>query len=133
MNTFQNGNLCEITYDAVRDAMKGEPFTMSLTDKHEVAAVVAAVNQGIDSHLEACFVPERGDTYGAGERKAGELVVCRSMDCEVSVESLPVLLRRLFELEHEDTEVMDAGRGLADCILAVLGFDDCGRWHERDT
>lgn len=133
MNTFQNGNLCEITYDAVRAAMKGESFTMSLTDKHEIAAVVAAVNQGIDSHLEACFVPERGDTYGGGERTIGKLVVWRTMDCEVSVESLPVLLRRLFELEHEDTDVVDAGRGLADLILAVLGFDDCGRWHERDT
>lgn len=133
MNTFQNGNLCEITYDAVRVAMKGEPFTMSVTNRDEVAAIVAAANQGIDSHLEACNCPERGDTYGDGERKVGELVVCRSMDCVVSVESLPTLLRRLFELEHEDTDVEDAGRSLADSILDVLGFDDCGRWHERDT
>ncbi len=44
-----------VTYEAVRMAMDGEPFTMSLTDQDEVRAVINAVNQAIDSHLEACF------------------------------------------------------------------------------
>lgn len=48
--------------------------------------VEAAVNQGIDSHLEACFIPDRGDSY---EWANGRL------DCSVSAESLAVLVRRL--------------------------------------
>ena len=30
---------------------------MSLTDTDEIKAVIEAVNEGIDSHLEACFCP----------------------------------------------------------------------------
>ena len=46
-----------VTYEAVRAAMKGEPFSMSLTDQDEIKAVIQAVNQGIDAHLEACYLP----------------------------------------------------------------------------
>jgi hypothetical protein len=74
---------------------------MSLTDTDEIQAVIDAVNQGIDAHLEACYCPERGDHYAGGQRKAGTLVLCRTLDCVVSPESLPVLLRRLFELDDE--------------------------------
>jgi hypothetical protein len=42
------------TYDAVRIAMGGEPYTMSLTGRDEIRAVTEAVNIGIDAHLEAC-------------------------------------------------------------------------------
>ena len=63
-----------MTYETIRQAMNGEPFTMSLTDTDEINAVIAAVNQGIDSHLEACFCPDRGDRYDGGRRKAGKFV-----------------------------------------------------------
>ena len=86
-----------ITYDAIRTAMDGEPYIMSLTGKDEILAVIEAVNQGIDSHLEACFCPDRGDRYEGGTRKTGRLTLCRTLECCVSVESLPTLLRRLFE------------------------------------
>ena len=46
-----------VTYEDVRTAMNGEPFTMSLTDTDEIQAVIDAVNQGIDAHFEACFCP----------------------------------------------------------------------------
>ena len=91
-----------IPYGAVREAMDGEPYTMSLTDEQEIHAVIEAVNQGIDSYLEACFCPERGDRYEGGERKAGRLTLCRTLECRVSPESLPVLLRRLFDLNADE-------------------------------
>ena len=81
MHDFENDNGCTVTYDSVRKAMDDEPFTMSLTDSDEISAVIEVVNQGIDSHLEACFCPDFGDRYEGGERKAGKLVLCRSLDC----------------------------------------------------
>ncbi len=114
-----------VTYDAVRKAMNGEPFTMSLTDTDEIQAVIDAVNQGIDAHLEACFCPDRGDRYDGGQRKAGKLVLCRTLECSVSPASLPVLLRRLCELDDS------AGMRLAADILMVLGFDYSGKFVGR--
>ena len=44
--------------------------------------VIAAVNQGIDAHLEACFVPARGDRFqmqtppGIRGRISGPLLEC---------------------------------------------------------
>lgn len=95
--------------------MKGEPFTMCLSSR-EATAVIEAVNQGIDSHLEACSCPDRGDTYVTG----------RKLECSVSVESLPTLIRRLTEQEG------DTGPDLANGMLEVLGFRDNGTWHEKE-
>jgi hypothetical protein len=114
------------TYEAIRTAMDGEPYTMSLTGTDESQAVVAAVNQGIDSHLEACFCPGRGDSYQGGERKAGTYVLCRTLEFTVSPESLPTLLRRLCEGD-------DAGMSLASDILLTLGFDEDGQFVGREA
>ncbi|MGO8746202.1 MAG: hypothetical protein ACLQNE_09450 [Thermoguttaceae bacterium] len=122
-----------VTYRAIRRAMGNEPFTMSLVDTDEIGAVVAAVNEGIDSHLEACFCPERGDSYDGGERKAGKLVFCRTLECSISPESLPVLLRRLCESDFGDTETENAGMRLAADILMVLGFNDSGKFVGREV
>jgi len=122
----------KMTYKAVRRAMGRQPYTMSLTDTTEIRAVVEAVNQGIDGHLEACFCPDRGDSYEGGERKVGKLVLCRSLDCTVSVESLPVLLRRLFELDTTD-DVADAATSLGGDILMTLGFDEYGQFVGREA
>lgn len=85
-----------------------EPYTMSLVGEDK-DSVIAAVNQGIDAYLEACFVPSRGDSYSAGERKftatsdsehwkiGDEVVHTRTLECVVSPESLIVLIRRLLE------------------------------------
>ena len=115
-----------VTYKAVRSAMDGQPYTMSLTGADEIRAVVDAVNQGIDSHLEACFCPQRGDSYEGGKRKAGRLTLCRTLECVVSPESLPVLLRRLFEGD-------DVGMTLAADILMTLGFDEYGQFVGREA
>ncbi len=122
----------DVSYQAVRRAMNGEAYTMSLTEPLEIQAVVAAVNQGIDSHLEACFTPTCGDHYAHGQRKAGSLILCHCLDCTVSIQSLPVLLRRLCYL-HTDERIADAGLSLAGDILMTLGFDERGQFVGREA
>jgi hypothetical protein len=117
MSCFDTGS-GTVSYQAVRNAMEGRPFTMSLTDTDDIKAVIAAVNEGIDAHLEACYCPDRGDQYEGGKRKAGKLVLCSTLECSVSPESLPVLLRRLFDSDDE------AGMMLAGDILTVLGINE---------
>lgn len=121
-----------VSYEAVRAAMDGSPYTMSLTGTDEIRAVIEAVNQGIDAHLEACFCPDRGDSYEGGSRKAGKLTLCRTLECCVSVESLPTLLRRLFELDG-DEETVDAAMSLGGDILLTLGFDEYGQFVGREA
>lgn len=132
MSNFNTGS-GTVTYQTIREAMADEPFTMSLTDTDEIKAVITAVNQGIDGHLEACYCPDRGDRFDGGKRKAGKLVLCHSLDCSVSPESLPVLLRRLSESDLGDTEVEEAGMRLADDILLVLGINEYGQYVGREA
>jgi hypothetical protein len=132
MCSFDTGS-GTVDYDTIRKAMASEPFTMSLTDTDEIKAVIAAVNEGIDSHLEACFCPDRGDRYEGGKRKAGKLTLCRTLECVVSPESLPVLLRRLCESDLGDPEVEAEGNRLAGDILMVLGVNECGQFVGREA
>lgn len=123
-----------VTYETIRTAMGEEPFTMSLTDEDEVKAVIEAANEGIDSHLEACYCPDRGDRYEGGKRKAGKLILFRTLECTVSVESLPVLLRRLCESDlGGDPDVQSEGNRLASDILMVLGINEYGRFVGREA
>ena len=122
-----------VDYETIRQAMNGEPFAMSLTDEDEIRAVIEAVNEGIDAHLEACYCPDRGDRYEGGNRKAGKLVLCRTLECSISPESLPVLLRRLCESElGGDPDVQAEGNRLASDILMVLGINEYGEFVGRE-
>lgn len=113
-NTFQDNRLRTITYDDVRKAMKGKPFTMKLT-KTDGKIVGQAADEAIDSRLEACFVPDRGDEYVWEDG---------FLNCVVSVESFPVLLRRLSEAWIDgDEEICEAAASLLDACLDVLGLD----------
>jgi hypothetical protein len=131
MSEFSTGG-GTVPYAAVRRALDGQAYTMSLTDPDEIRAVIEAVNQGIDSHLEACYCPARGDRYEGGQRKAGRLVLCRTLECRVSCESLPVLLRRLFDSDAAE-DMVDAAVRLASDILMTLGFDDSGQFVGREA
>ena len=131
MSKFNAGS-GTVMYDAVRKAMNGQPFTMSLTDTDEKRAVAEVVNQFIDSHLEACYCPERGDRFEVSARIVGKRILCETLDCCVSPESLPVLLCRLCELDT-DEHIADAGLSLARDILMTLGFDECGHFVGRET
>jgi hypothetical protein len=115
---FRNEMLRSVTYDAVRKAMGGDPFTMRLPGEGDIDAITAAVNQGIDAHLEACYIPDRGDSY---EFEGGALV------CSVSPESMPVLLRRLFEDGSDDAT------SLASSFMTSLGFRDSGEFVGREA
>ena len=131
MCCIHNG-CADVPYQAVRQAMQDRAFSMSLTDPDEICAVVVAVNQRIDSHLEACFLPPLGDHYAHGQRTVGSLVLCHCLDCAVSLQSLPVLLRRLCELDT-DEDIADAGLSLAGDILLTLGFDEYGQFVGREA
>ena len=67
--------------------------------------VIAAVNQGIDAYLEACFVPGRGDSFSMQTPQGirGKISGPR-LECKVSPKSLPVLVRRLMESDDERAE-----------------------------
>ena len=67
--------------------------------------VIAAVNQGIDAYLEACFVPGRGDSFRLETPQGirGKISGPR-LECKVSPKSLPVLVRRLMESDDERAE-----------------------------
>lgn len=82
--------------------------------KTDAEVVKAAVNQGIDSHLEACFVPARGDSYTVTD---GGRIRGRRLVCKVSQLSLPVLVRRLMESGNEHAEL------LASCICETIGIE----------
>ncbi len=121
MSTLTTNNCVDIDYETIRLAMNNEPYWMSMAG-NDSKYVEAAVNQGIDPYLEACFVPDRGDKYQWVRGK---------LDCVVSVESLPVLLRRLFEMDDEDNE---GGPGmLASDIILTLGLDEHGKYVGREA
>ena len=111
-------------------AFKGvSHYSMSLVGD-DVKAVIDAVNVGIDAHLTACFCPDRGDSYEAGDRsitatfdtkhwkKGDKLQLAHTLECSVSTESLPVLLRWLDESGNE------AASSLRGAILSTLDIDD---------
>jgi len=133
------GDCCLPTRDddelalAIQQAMMEEGidnYSMSLVGD-DIEAVVNAVNIGIDAHLTACNCPQRGDSYQYGERSitatsdtehwnAGDrLVLAHTIECKVSAESLPVLLRRLGE------DGSDTAQSLRGAILSTLGIDEC--------
>ena len=106
--SFRNSNCCVISYEDVIKACDGEPFKMKLVGE-EGQEVMRAVNIGIDSHLEACFIKGQ-DEFGWDED--GKL------DCKISPESLPILIRRLFDKDDLSS--------IAESILTALGFNEEG-------
>ena len=84
-------------------------------DRHRV---IAAVNQGIDSYLEACFVPDRGDRYESKTPPGIHGIISGPrLECLVSAKSLPVLVRRLIESEDDEAE------SLASSICSTLDIE----------
>lgn len=89
LDTLEHGIM---TYEQIRALQGDEAYYMSLVGNDaEWAAKV--LKHGIDSCLEACYVRARGDSYSwHGMHR---------LECYVSPLSLPVLLRRLLELDEE--------------------------------
>ena len=74
---------------------------------HTMSAIVEAVNQGIDSHLEAVFWTGAIGVYG-------------HFNIAIEPGSMPVLLRRLVEMYYAGND--EAGND-ASAILGTLGFE----------
>ena len=92
-------------------------YPMSLRGE-DCKSFVACVNQGIDSHLEACFVPTRGDSFQVvSESRLGGRITSRHLNASLSAESLAVLVRRLLESESAEAN------SLANAICASLGIE----------
>ena len=102
LSAYWNPTLDKALKQAV--AKRNKPYSMDLVGE-DAKAVQAVVNQGIDSHLESCYVPDRGDSYEF-RRDPGIRGQVRgtSLKCSVSPESLPVLIRRLMEDSNEHGE-----------------------------
>lgn len=132
MSTFRNSQLVTVRYETVREAMQGEMFPMELVNRDEIEALIEVVNLGIDSHLEACFVPTRGDSYGASQRVLTEVMCVTVFRCEVSPESMPVLLRRLMEHEFKEERHFEAASNLQSSILEALDINEYGRWKPTE-
>ena len=98
MQTYSYGttpkNLIKIAVQAI---CNGRPYVMKMVGR-EAELIEGVVNQGIDSHLEACFMPHRGDSY---TWVAATPSHTQHLSCCVSAESMPVLLRRLSELNDD--------------------------------
>ena len=127
-NTITNCQLVNVPYSTVFKAIEAtdsDPFTMTICCKVEWAAIAQCVNQGIDSHLEACFVSGK-DKYDVGK-------------CLVSPESLCTLLRRLGDTyfnateEHSQEDLWEAAMSLQSSIFIVLGIDDFGNHVGREA
>jgi hypothetical protein len=94
---------------AIAAAAPIEGYTMSLVGE-DGSAVITAVNQGIDAHLEACFVPDRGDRYGGlAAQDTAKKVPGNRLECLVSPESLVTLVRRLMQADDPAAESLAAG------------------------
>ena len=132
--SFRNSNLVTITYSRVLEA-NSSLFPMEMRGD-STAALAQAILVGIDSHLEACFVEERGDrcllhkvAHIATLNDEKVIAPCcgthpNALSVVVSAKSLPVLLRRLFELEYGgDTDLQDEARCLAEDILDTIGIN----------
>lgn len=110
--------------DDLRAALLSEatingPYTMSLSGD-SIEAVQKAVNQGIDGHLEACFLPSRGDSYEPNTTRFGQTLqyAVQRLDCVVSPESLVCLVRRL--MESEDDEANNLASGICETLEIEL-------------
>lgn len=103
---------------AVDDQCKGS-YHMSLVGA-ERRWVMTSVNHGIDAHLQACYLPDRGDSYADNGQR---------LECRVSGASLAVLLRRLTEDFDTNEESGDSPETLATDILQTLEFNvDCMKY-----
>jgi hypothetical protein len=96
-----------VTKERLAAANKGRGPTVLGCNMRLTPIAEAVCNQGIDSHLEACMVPARGDGY--------EWTGRRSLRLTLSEESVLVFIRRMSE--HEDEEAQDTAEWMAEEIL----------------
>ena len=103
----------KITYKQITEAVKKDPECNGVYKISAVGglktAITAAVNQGIDAHLE-------GLTSSKFDQSASRL------ECRISAKDLPVLLRRLQEMADDGKLEQDEESIVSD-ILGTLGVE----------
>lgn len=90
--------------DVIQQALAGERYPMTLAGE-DIQPVVNAVNQGIDSHLQALT----DSTFTWTGRK---------LACDVAPADMLVLLRRLYE------DGSEAAWSLRSAILSTIGIEE---------
>ena len=117
MNTYSFAWTAKLGREIARVTPKaGYHMSLVAEDRQKV---IAAVNQGIDAYLEACFVPGRGDSFrletpqGIRGRISGP-----RLECKVSPKSLPVLVRRL--MESDDERAQSLASNICQTLAIVL-------------
>ena len=103
-STFSFGDTPETLIKAAANSQCPKGYPMTIKGQHEWSAIAQAVNQGIDSHLEA--ITERS----AFDASTGE--------CLVHPNELHVLLRRFYE------DGGDEAWSLRGDILGTLGIEE---------
>ncbi len=103
-------------------AASAEPFPISfgIHNGWDFQAFQSAINQGIDSHLEAVHFTQDTDNRGCAR-------------FNISADTLHVLVRRLFDVDYcgapsecydcEVCNISEASESLALCICEVLGVE----------
>jgi len=93
------------------------PYPMELVGD-EAELVERLVNQGIDSHLQACFIKGADDYQWKKHTLDNGSIIAVKLHCSVSPKSMVVLLRRLLEVDSE------AADSLRSAILETLKIEE---------
>lgn len=108
VDEFYSNSQCRIvTYGEIRRAVEDQcdgSYYMSLVGTAAKAAERAVNENPIDSRLQACFCRERGDSYDFTCREIAGKPSISALECHVSAESIPILVRRLIEMDHSDDD-----------------------------
>jgi len=126
--TFTQENLCLVTYAAVREAQGDEPFHITTQCQTQANALAEAINIGIDARLQAVSVTDK-----IVAKMVGDKVLANELQLEITPDTLPVLIRRLFDGQGMDDETFDAAHTLGGDIMNSLGFDDTGKFVGREA
>ena len=113
--------MTEAHINAVKAAsVKAFPISFGIHNGWDFQAFRCAINQGIDSHLEAVRFTQDTDYRGCAR-------------FNISADTLHVLVRRLFDVEYcgasgecydcEVCNIAEASESLAQCICEVLGVE----------
>jgi peroxiredoxin len=103
MKTMMNYGILPERKRFCEHAEKHFPYRMTVV-RNDIELVKKAIDQGIDSHLEAVFFNQ----FNAGHKLGIEIK---------DAESMHILLRRLIEIDDE------SALEFASCVMETLGYE----------
>lgn len=111
-NTYTYGTT---PIEVITAALGNEPYPAELVGE-DAKALVTAVNQGIDSRLEAVC---HGSTFEWVDHKlASGQIIARKLHCSITPADMLVILRRLGESDTEEAMSLRSG------ILTTLDIEE---------